>query len=138
MATSQTTFKTLSVTEAISKLCAEQRDREVLRETGPLREYKPHEGDRDIVAGFHEEHGSKISDEARLAGRVVSKPRFYGPRQLGFGILESQNQTITVYIPMASNLPQPTGNLKVLYQPDYDYNSAEEQESNGQEPARVD
>jgi hypothetical protein len=61
-----------------------------------------------------------IRRQALHKGKIVSKARNYGPRELDKGTIASPERTITVFIPLATQTADMQRFPKVLYQPDKD------------------
>ncbi|EXL38798.1 hypothetical protein FOCG_18567 [Fusarium oxysporum f. sp. radicis-lycopersici 26381] len=110
----------LPATESMQNLCQQQRDKEVQSERGPLREYKATITDTKILCKFENEHAHNIRRQALHKGKIVSKARNYGPRELDKGTIASPERTITVFIPLATQTADTQRVPKVLYQPDKD------------------
>ncbi|KAJ4266986.1 hypothetical protein NW762_003084 [Fusarium torreyae] len=112
--------KLLSATESTQQLCAQQRDKELQKERGPLREYRPSMIDAEILRQFEREHAPSIRRNALDEGQVVGEARNYGPRELAKGTIASPERTITVFIPLATQTTNFQRLPIVLYQPNKD------------------
>ncbi|KAH7208428.1 uncharacterized protein BKA55DRAFT_529569 [Fusarium redolens] len=107
----------LPATESMQQLCQQQREREIQSKRGPLREYKATTTDTKILCKFEREHAPNIRQQALHEGKIVSKARNYGPRELDKGTIASPERTVTVFIPLAIQTTDTQRHPRVLYQP---------------------
>ncbi|KAH7303131.1 hypothetical protein B0I35DRAFT_447211 [Stachybotrys elegans] len=95
----------------MEKLCAQLPDRNLKkRHSTVLHTFEPTQVDREILECFKVTYGRKIADKGNYTG-----VREHGPRQLDRGIMASDKDLDTVYIPIAMGIQL---SPKVFYQPD--------------------